>query len=82
MARATGPGRVHIRTKGRSTFVLLYNYDVDRADLKIEHMAYLRDHVIPLFIKPVAPMLFLRGLASRTHDAAYNLALSKRRVEA
>ena len=81
MARATGPGRVQVKQKADTVSVLLYNFDVDRADLKSEHMTHLRDHVIPLFQKPTAPFVFLRGMASRTSTAIHNLQLSNKRVE-
>lgn len=81
MARATGPGRVQVKQKADIVSVLLYNYDVDRADLKVEHMAHLRDHVVTLFQKPKAPFVFLRGMASRTSTALHNLQLSNKRVE-
>jgi hypothetical protein len=77
----SGPGRIHEKRKGDTSLILLYNFDIAKDDVKLEHQIYLIGNVAPLFRKPKPPFIFLRGMASRTGAPGYNLSLSRRRVE-
>ena len=78
MARDTGPGLFHSETQGDTTYYLLYNFDIDRAIVKQEHVQKLNAEVLP-FIRR-GDFLFMLGLASRTAGPAHNLRLSGQRV--
>jgi hypothetical protein len=59
--------------------LLLYNFDIDSPQLKLEHKQDLRQTIVPAlkFHHGVA----LVGLASRTGSSAHNMALSLKRAE-
>lgn len=84
----TGPGQVEVRPvnigNGRSVILdaLLFNFDIDDASVKAEHLAWLRENVLAEFARNPGADVFLQGCASQSGANAYNLALSKRRVEA
>jgi hypothetical protein len=79
MAKRTGPGRFHSENQDGITYYLLFNYDVDVAEMKPQHVAKLLVEVIP-FIRR-GDTLFLLGLASRTAGPAHNMRLSADRVK-
>ena len=83
MLRPTGPGKVSdIAAPQNSLLVakaLLFNYDVDGDRLKQEHQKWLTENVVP-HLSDAQAIISLRGEASRSGDANYNLALSRRRV--
>jgi hypothetical protein len=60
--------------------LLLYNFDIDSPELKLEHKEDLRQRIVPAlkFHHGVAVV----GLASRTGSSAHNLDLSLRRAKA
>lgn len=58
----------------------LYNFDVDGADLKPEHTAFLNARVLPV-IKAKAAKCWLQGSASKSGSDAHNMQLSKKRVD-
>jgi hypothetical protein len=60
----------------------LFNFDIDDATVKPEHQAWLRANVVPAFQTSPGSGLFLQGTASHSGANAYNLDLSRRRVEA
>jgi hypothetical protein len=78
MATLTGPGRVERRT--RPDGILLFNFDVDGAQLKPEHEKVLRTEVAPTLRS--GGSLSVVGLASRSGKAGHNEALSLRRARA
>jgi len=85
MRVATGPGKVMERpptsnVSGR--FALLYNFDIDDAQLKAEHQKWLDTNVVPLLTRARKFTIALKGAASRSGAASYNMQLSQRRVEA
>ena len=88
MKVATGPGQVDVRpvnaSPGRSVVLdaLLFNFDIDDATVKIEHQNFLQGSVVAEFRKNPQSELFLQGCASQSGANAYNLALSKKRVDA
>ena len=63
---------------------LLYDFDIDGAELKLSHRQFLQENVVlPLLKDPYKKwQLKLRGWASRSGSAAYNVILSSKRVEA
>lgn len=85
---ATGPGQIELRpvniSPGRSVVLdaLLFNFDVDDAAVKLEHQNFLTTSVVTEFRRNPASELFLQGCASQSGANAYNLALSKKRVDA
>lgn len=86
MLRATGAGKVEVDTKYSSPGMLkalLYNFDFDDMSstaLKPEHIAFLKDKVVPL-LADERGQIWLRGSASKVGAADYNRQLSKVRVE-
>jgi len=58
----------------------LYNYDIDGADPKPEHLAFLSARVLPILTSGSA-RCWLQGGASHTGGESYNLMLSKARVD-
>lgn len=85
MRVATGPGKVLERTPPSATSgktALLYNFDIDDAQLKSEHQKWLADNVVPLLKRARRFTVSLKGMASRSGAASYNMQLSQRRVEA
>src|SRR5262249_21001254 len=69
----TGPFSI----KGAS----LYNFDIDDSHVKSEHADWLSKNVIPLLSRNRKYMIALKGTASRSGAAGYNLELSRRRVD-
>jgi hypothetical protein len=60
----------------------LYNFDIDDATVKPEHRRWLDTQVIPRLKAEAGATVALRGSASRSGGAAYDRALSARRVDA
>lgn len=84
MLRPTGPGKIRELVMPADTATsfaaVLFNYDIDGDTLKPQHRTWLAEHVIPQLADPQM-RITLRGETSRSGDAAYNLALSRRRVQ-
>jgi hypothetical protein len=83
MAKPMTPGKVsdNLDKSPRSSLTgLLYNFDVADDKVKPEHERWLVANVLPLLSCDQA-VGRLKGLASRSGSAGYNLALSQRRVE-
>jgi hypothetical protein len=83
MARNTGPGKVNDnldKTPRAALTGLLFNFDVEGDTVKAEHESWLVANVIPLLACDQA-VGSLKGLASRSGSASYNLQLSQKRVE-
>jgi hypothetical protein len=84
MLRPTGRGKIRelllpAQDSATTFHAVLYNFDIDGEALKLEHRSWLTEHVVPQLGNP-SVKIGLRGEASRTGSDAYNLALSKRRV--
>jgi len=79
---ATGPGRIETNPNVPAGGVraLLYNYDIESASLKAEHVAFLTTKVLPIVGKSPS-RCWLLGSASASGSTSYNLELSKARVE-
>lgn len=83
--RATGAGQIEIdpRYAGAGMLkALLYNFDFDDAHvtaLKREHIDFLRTRALPLLAGDRGS-IWLQGQASQVGNRAYNLDLSRRRV--
>lgn len=86
MRIATGPGKILERqttaAKGKGRAALLYNFDIDDSQVKAEHQRWLLDHVVPILTRARRFTVALKGTASRSGAAGYNMQLSQRRVEA
>jgi hypothetical protein len=81
MLRKTGGGKIAESTAVPVGGVRasLYNFDIDGADLKSEHSAFLLQRVLPV-LKSKAAKCWLQGSASQTGSDAHNLQLSEQRV--
>lgn len=83
MLKPTGPGKTkELSRKGDNTVrlkALLFNFDIDGDQIKEEHKRWLDENVVPLLAN-INLKVNLRGLASRSGSAAYNKALSERRI--
>jgi outer membrane protein OmpA-like peptidoglycan-associated protein len=83
--RATGPGQIEIDPRYAGAGILralLYNFDFDDAHvtaLKREHVDFLRARALPLLAGDRG-RIWLQGQASQVGNRAYNLDLSRRRV--
>jgi hypothetical protein len=75
--RLTGRGRAELRPDPPS--VLIFNFDVGGAQLKLEHQSFLRAQVVPRLKQ--GGSVSIVGLASRTGSTAFNQHLSQRRAE-
>lgn len=78
----TGPGKIQVDSKYSSPGMmkaLLYNFDVDGEAVKPEHVLFLQSKVIPL-LQGDRGHVWMQGSASRTGTNAYNMELSKKRV--
>jgi hypothetical protein len=85
MRVATGPGKILEKEpspKAKGRFALLYNFDIDDSQLKAEHQDWLMKNVVPLLTRARTFTVALKGTASRSGAASYNMQLSQRRVEA
>jgi hypothetical protein len=83
MRHATGPGKIFEFDWVDSDLVMtanLYNFDIDGADLKLEHKSFLRERIVD-YLNKYGFHIWLHGHSSRSGDYAYNVGLSKRRVE-
>ncbi|MEL6521444.1 MAG: OmpA family protein [Pseudomonadota bacterium] len=80
--RPTGPGKIDQDTSYSEPMAkaLMYNFDIDGADLKHEHVNFLQSHAVPL-LRNNRGAIWMQGSASQSGAAPYNLALSRRRVE-
>jgi hypothetical protein len=83
MAKNTGPGKVSDNldkpTPRPGVAGLLFNFDVDGDAVKREHQDWLLANALPLLACQHAAGS-LKGMASRSGSASYNLQLSERRV--
>ncbi len=78
--RATGPGQTQKLPDGST---LLFNFDIDSAVLKPEHIAFLQQNVLTAAnANPGGLRVVLGGSADRLGDAGHNVALSNRRIDA
>ena len=87
MKKATGPAKVEASVTPQGSPVsgvvaLLFNFDFDDAAVKPEHQNWLVENLVPPLTADPGQRVFLRGMASQAGNAAYNLQLSRRRVEA
>ena len=87
MKKATGPAKVEASVTPQGSPVsgvvaLLFNFDFDDAAVKPEHQNWLAENLVPPLRADPGQRVFLRGMASQAGNAAYNLQLSRRRVEA
>jgi len=87
MKKATGPAKVEASVTPQGSPVsgvvaLLFNFDFDDAAVKPEHQNWLAENLVPPLKADPGQRVFLRGMASQAGNAAYNLQLSRRRVEA
>jgi len=82
MALHTGHGKIGLYspTSGDVTRVVLYNFDIDGAELKDRHRLYLDTNVIPLL--KVGGHVEVTGAGSRSGSTEHNLRLSERRARA
>jgi hypothetical protein len=77
-----GPGQIHMHSSGPFQFnALLYNFEIDSSEVKPEHIDWISTIIPPLY-KRTGIQIVMAGLASRTGSDSYNMALSRRRVEA
>ena len=87
MKKATGPAKVEASVTPQGSPVsgvvaLLFNFDFDDAAVKPEHQNWLAENLVPPLKADPGQRVFLRGMASQAGNAAHNLQLSRRRVEA
>lgn len=85
MRVATGPGKIlenKANAKVNSRSALLYNFDIDDSQLKAEHQKWLAEIAVPILTRARRFTIALKGTASRSGAASYNMQLSQRRVEA
>ncbi len=76
----TGPGKLQKLPDGST---LMFNFDVDSAQLKVEHQRFLEQNVISAAnANPNGLRVVIGGQADRLGDSAHNVALSNRRIEA
>jgi len=83
MQHDTGKGKARswfLTDGGPKMLGILYNFDIDSDELKIEHEDWLDDYVIPLLQLGGNWNVVLNGRASRSGDALYNEKLSERRA--
>ena len=79
--KKTGVGKVDLYPMTNSkTHAVLYNFDIDGAELKPAHKNFLDAQVIPLLSQGGSTGLI--GLCSRTGSTDHNQTLSEKRVEA
>jgi hypothetical protein len=79
----TGPGKVTtLPAVGGVLSASLHNFDIDDATVKPAHRSWLDAHAVPLLTSFPRAYISLRGSASHSGSAAYNRALSERRVDA
>lgn len=83
MLKKTGAGKV-----ARSSAVpvgglraALYNFDIDGAELKPEHLRFLADQALPI-LQRSSSRCWLQGSASHAGSESHNLELSRWRVDA
>lgn len=77
----TGTGWGESKDEGPKHSLILYNFDVDWAELKEEHKKYLRLRAVPLLKADPTRIAWVTGKASRTGNEEHNLALSNQRAE-
>ena len=87
MKKATGPAKIEASVTPQGSPVsgvvaLLFNFDFDDAAVKPDHQNWLAENLVPPLKANPGQRVFLRGMASQAGNAAYNLQLSRRRVEA
>lgn len=75
-----GPGQIDVYTSDPEQLTaLLYDFDVNFAHLKPEHVFWIRWMVMPYRTRTMKALIV--GLTSRTGSEALNLRLSKRRAD-
>jgi hypothetical protein len=83
MLHHTGSGKITVDHKYNGQGMLkavLHNFDVDGDQPKPEHLQFLGQQAVPL-LQSKRGHIWMQGSASRSGANAYNLALSKRRVQ-
>ena len=79
--RATGEGKIlPYRNTGETVQAALYNFDIDWAEVKLDHQNWLRQNIFPI-LRAVGSITLV-GQASRSDDEVHNLHLSRNRVNA
>lgn len=79
--RLTGRGRVRtVEDRPELASALLYNFDHDWSELKLEHRSWLQEHAVALLERSGGGSVSLRGLASRIGNTSYNENLSEERA--
>jgi hypothetical protein len=78
MLKRTGPGKTEIRSNPAS--LMLFNFDIDGDQLKIEHKNFLLTQATARLRN--GAMVQVVGLADRIGDRTYNQQLSERRARA
>lgn len=84
MARhATGSGSGTVVLDRRPGYIAfkLVNFDIDDAHLKPGHVDFITREILPFLRSPGFHRARLTGLASRSGDFTYNLALGQRRAD-
>lgn len=76
MLKRTGPGKTEVRTAPPS--LMLYNFDTDGKDLKLEHTDFLKDKAVPVLRNGGSVTLI--GLTDRAGSREHNQKLSEARV--
>src|SRR5438552_5801273 len=78
----SGHGKVRVAPVVSTAVVsaFLYNFNIDDDQPKPEHLRWLDEHIVPL-LAGTGTYIWMRGSASRTGGDAYNMKLSRRRVE-
>src|SRR5580698_3418732 len=85
MLRSTGPGKIRdIPVKDGAdpdTTILasLFNFDIDGDALKAQHIAWLKEHIVPQ-LGDASVTIILTGEASLTGSDAHNDELAQKRV--
>jgi OmpA family len=77
----TGVGWGESKDEGPKHSLILYNFDIDWAELKEEHKKHLRVRAVPLLKADPTRIAWVTGKASRTGNEEHNLALSNQRAE-
>ena len=78
--KLTGPGQSQKLPDGST---LLFNFDIDSSALKPEHRAFLEQNIVSAAnANPGGLRVVVGGSADRLGDAAHNVALSNRRIDA
>lgn len=78
--KRTGAGKVGLYpTSDGRTHAILYNFDIDGAELKTEHQHFLETQVAPLLTQDGSTIV--KGLCSRSGSWKHNNTLSEKRAD-